>query len=143
VIRPNALGKFEDLLVATAKSPAMLMYLDNWQSVGPDSQAAFRPAMGLNEPAGEGRREGPGLNENYGRELMELHTLGVNGGYTQARRDRGGEGVYRMGNRHGRIRAGSSSLRSGGMSRARRWCWARRSRERRERGLQVLHMLAT
>ncbi len=87
VIRPNALGKFEDLLVATAKSPAMLEYLDNAQSVGPNSPAA---KMGRGFP---GRFQNPqaraqlkdrGLNENYGRELMELHTLGVNGGYTQA-----------------------------------------------------------
>ncbi len=75
VIRPRALGKFKDLLLATAKSPAMLWYLDNWQSVGPNSVAAAR-----------GRNNGkpaPGLNENYAREVMELHTLGVNGGYTQ------------------------------------------------------------
>ena len=62
VIRPNALGKFEDLLVATAKSPAMLMYLDNWQSIGPDSLAATRGrrlrADGA-ESAGEGSAEGP------------------------------------------------------------------------------------
>jgi uncharacterized protein (DUF1800 family) len=70
VIRPNALGKFEDLLVATAKSPAMLMYLDNWQSVGPDSMAAKNSKM---KQALKDR----GLNENYARELMELHTLGV------------------------------------------------------------------
>jgi uncharacterized protein (DUF1800 family) len=94
VIRPHALGKFEDLLLATAKSPAMLFYLDNWLSVGPDSALA----SGVAAPAGNGRwrrrfppPSGParpknrraGLNENYGRELMELHTLGVNGGYTQ------------------------------------------------------------
>ncbi|HWB85624.1 MAG TPA: DUF1800 domain-containing protein [Bryobacteraceae bacterium] len=72
-IRPNVLGKFRDLLEATAKSPAMLFYLDNWQSVGPNSPAARRSR-------GKNRR---GLNENYGRELMELHTLGVDGGYTQ------------------------------------------------------------
>jgi uncharacterized protein (DUF1800 family) len=75
VIRPHALGKFKDLLQATAKSPAMLWYLDNWQSVGPNSLAA-----------GRGRSNGKpsqGLNENYAREVMELHTLGVNGGYTQ------------------------------------------------------------
>jgi hypothetical protein len=75
VIRPNALGKFKNLLLATAKSPAMLWYLDNWQSVGPNSQAA-----------GRGKNNGKpslGLNENYAREVMELHTLGVNGGYTQ------------------------------------------------------------
>ena len=71
-IRPHVLGKFRDLLEATAKSPAMLFYLDNWQSVG------------ANVPVPRGpnavRR---GLNENYGRELLELHTLGVDGGYSQ------------------------------------------------------------
>jgi uncharacterized protein (DUF1800 family) len=71
VIRPHALGKFYDLLVATAQSPAMLMYLDNWLSIGPHSQAA-------------GKNGQSGLNENYAREVMELHTLGVDGGYTQA-----------------------------------------------------------
>jgi uncharacterized protein (DUF1800 family) len=86
VIRPNALGKFEDLLVATAKSPAMLMYLDNWQSIGPASQAAARVAkMQEMMPDAKTVKALPqGLNENYARELMELHTLGVNGGYTQA-----------------------------------------------------------
>ena len=69
VIRPRALGKFEDLLVATAQSPAMLMYLDNWQSLGPDSVAA------QNAQGKKGKDRG--LNENYARELMELHTLGV------------------------------------------------------------------
>jgi uncharacterized protein (DUF1800 family) len=106
VIRPNALGKFEDLLVATAKSPAMLFYLDNWLSVGPDSdeaQGLRRKPQNRDFNRGFGgrgmRRRFPappppprqakvkrkldGLNENYGRELMELHTLGVNGGYTQ------------------------------------------------------------
>ncbi len=86
VIRPNALGKFEDLLVATAKSPAMLMYLDNWQSIGPGSQAAARVTK-LQETMPDAKvvKALPqGLNENYARELMELHTLGVNGGYTQA-----------------------------------------------------------
>ncbi|MBS1798871.1 MAG: DUF1800 domain-containing protein [Acidobacteria bacterium] len=85
-IRPHALGKFEDLLVATAKSPAMLLYLDNAQSIGPHSRAAERVArvqeMTPNAPAAKGRSQG--LNENYARELMELHTLGVNGGYNQA-----------------------------------------------------------
>jgi uncharacterized protein (DUF1800 family) len=106
VIRPNALGKFEDLLVATAKSPAMLMYLDNWQSIGQDSVAAKngpghagrfapgrfghgrfgqgRPGMQAQNPQVQAALKNRGLNENYGRELMELHTLGVNGGYTQA-----------------------------------------------------------
>jgi uncharacterized protein (DUF1800 family) len=72
VIRPRVLGKFKDLLEATAKSPAMLFYLDNWQSVGPDP------------PQARGKKGARGLNENYGRELLELHTLGVDGGYTQS-----------------------------------------------------------
>jgi uncharacterized protein (DUF1800 family) len=68
-IRPYALGRFRDLLGATARHPAMLFYLDNWQNSAPG-------------PAGaRGKRRG--LNENYARELMELHTLGVDGGYTQ------------------------------------------------------------
>src|SRR5271165_2628056 len=108
VIRPHVLGKFKDLLVATAKSPAMLFYLDNWQSEGPDSEAARGvPAHGPNanappwrrgvmfpvprppqsrqqpNPQNNQQKRSSGLNENYARELMELHTLGVNGGYTQ------------------------------------------------------------
>lgn len=81
VIRPHALGKFEDLLVATAESPAMLFYLDQTESVGPHSVAAIRSELGLNGPRAKDRRLG--INENYARELMELHTLGVNGGYSQ------------------------------------------------------------
>jgi uncharacterized protein (DUF1800 family) len=80
VIRPNALGKFEDLLIATAKSPAMLMYLDNFQSIGPDSQAARnapRLARFVQNPQVKQALKDRGLNENYARELMELHTLGV------------------------------------------------------------------
>jgi uncharacterized protein (DUF1800 family) len=78
-IRPNALGKFEDLLVATAKSPAMLMYLDNWQSIGPDSQAATRgKRFSQLAPNSQLAQVLPkGINENYARELMELHTIGV------------------------------------------------------------------
>jgi hypothetical protein len=89
VIRPRALGKFEDLLVATAKSPAMLFYLDNWLSVGPDSAQALgippHPGpYGRRYPARPNPGKRPsGLNENYGRELLELHTLSVNGGYSQ------------------------------------------------------------
>ena len=110
VIRPHVLGKFKDLLLATAQSPAMLFYLDNWQSEGPDSDAArgvpdrthALQAARINGPPGPRRWPGyprspqqqpnaqnkrpqrnGGLNENYARELMELHTLGVNGGYTQ------------------------------------------------------------
>jgi uncharacterized protein (DUF1800 family) len=96
VIRPHALGKFEDLLVATAKSPAMQFYLDNWLSVGPDSPQAEgaprRPAVRYGPygrprvrrgPNPGGKKKNSGLNENYGRELLELHTLSVNGGYSQ------------------------------------------------------------
>lgn len=68
-IRPNALGRFRNLLGATAHHPAMLFYLDNWQNTAPGS------------PGARGKLDG--LNENYARELMELHTLGVDGGYTQ------------------------------------------------------------
>src|SRR6266516_3540011 len=78
-IRPRALGNFEDLLIATARSPAMLFYLDNAQSVAPGSSRPF-PLSALRR-GGTGVRRG--INENYARELMELHTLGVDGGYTQ------------------------------------------------------------
>ena len=76
-IRPHVLGRFHDLLLATARHPAMLFYLDNVQSQAPRDDV--QPPFGAN--AAQLRR--PGLNENYGRELMELHTLGVDGGYTQ------------------------------------------------------------
>ncbi len=103
-IRPHALGKFKDLLMATAKSPAMLFYLDNWQSTGPNSQLALYGPGGGRRPGGVGgpraqirqrarqqqqqqqqqqKNRPSGLNENYAREIMELHTLGVDGGYTQ------------------------------------------------------------
>ncbi len=101
-IRPNAFGRFEDLLVATAEHPAMLVYLDNAQSVAPGSRpptpganrpVALMPARGgmpatfprpgLLQIAAAAAREPTGINENYARELMELHTLGVDGGYTQ------------------------------------------------------------
>jgi len=86
VIRPHALGKFKDLLSATAHSPAMLFYLDNWLSADPKAFERLkhltpqekRMQAGLPPPGG--RR---GLNENYGRELLELHTVGVDGGYAQ------------------------------------------------------------
>jgi uncharacterized protein (DUF1800 family) len=94
VIRPHALGKFKDLLVATAKSPAMLFYLDNWQSVGPESDLAKYGPQGRRprrrgifapppRPQQKAKNRPSGLNENYAREIMELHTLGVDGGYTQ------------------------------------------------------------
>lgn len=86
-IRPRIFGRFEDLLVATARSPAMMVYLDNAQSIMPGAEppqpgrrAARRRAAAM--PAVQQRRP-TGLNENYARELMELHTLGVDGGYTQ------------------------------------------------------------
>jgi len=115
-IRPHVLGSFRDLLEATAKSPAMLFYLDNWMSADPNGPhpemthaRPLRPRVGVGfppmprpQPQGNGApRSGAlgvpaervrgagapgvkkGLNENYGRELMELHTLGVDGGYTQ------------------------------------------------------------
>ncbi len=93
-IRPRVLGRFEDLLIATAESPAMLFYLDNAQSVAPGSSPPrpFRPfspffgrrRFGMNEmPEDRRRRQQTGINENYARELLELHTLGVDGGYTQ------------------------------------------------------------
>jgi len=95
-IRPNTMGKFKDLLLATAKSPAMLFYLDNFQSASPDMQMPGRQ-NGLRRRAlrrGQGDEQRAqvanqllnrkrGINENYARELMELHTLGVDGGYTQ------------------------------------------------------------
>ena len=95
-IRPHVLGNFRDMLEASAKSPAMLFYLDNWENVSEDSpspggaqrrppggRAAATPtsAAGANPTSPRPQR---GINENYARELMELHTLGVDGGYTQA-----------------------------------------------------------
>jgi uncharacterized protein (DUF1800 family) len=80
VLRPLALGRFADLLRATARHPAMLFYLDNWRSATPQpAESAFFPSF-----QGQAKRQRPeGLNENYARELLELHTLGVDGGYTQ------------------------------------------------------------
>jgi uncharacterized protein (DUF1800 family) len=100
VIRPHIFGKFRDLLGATAHSPAMMFYLDNWQSSDPNAdlrrnrnndrpmfypprrRPVFAP-MPAAPPQQNAQKRKPGLNENYARELMELHTLGVNGGYTQ------------------------------------------------------------
>ncbi len=100
VIRPHVFGKFRDLLEASAKSPAMLVYLDNFQSVAdnlpqnnPNRRGGWlRGQNGLANGASQGqgapgqtapKRRRAGLNENYAREIMELHTLGVDGGYTQ------------------------------------------------------------
>ena len=109
-IRPHTMGKFQDLLTATAKSPAMLFFLDNWLSVDPaafkehqqeiaERRARFQGAFGggfrpFGTPQMQGaedaqvaqrkkQQEDRGLNENYGREVMELHTVGVDAGYTQ------------------------------------------------------------
>jgi uncharacterized protein (DUF1800 family) len=113
-IRPHTMGKFQDLLTATAKSPAMLFFLDNWLSVDPaafkahqqeiaERRARFQGAFGGGfrpfgpaqmTPGAQGAQDGQGaqrkqqqqdrgLNENYGREVMELHTVGVDAGYTQ------------------------------------------------------------
>jgi uncharacterized protein (DUF1800 family) len=90
-IRPHVLGHFKDLLLATARHPAMLYYLDNWESVSPNSfelgpyaprRATLNGVPNSIIPNGL-QRLAHGLNENYGREIMELHTLGVKGGYTQ------------------------------------------------------------
>jgi uncharacterized protein (DUF1800 family) len=97
VIEPHTLGKFKDLLTATAKSPAMLFYLDNYLSVDPNAQERLAAQRAMRQqmrrwpygyppkpvPAQNKKKQQRGLNENYGRELMELHTLGVDGGYTQ------------------------------------------------------------
>jgi uncharacterized protein (DUF1800 family) len=97
VIQPHALGKFKDLLTATAKSPAMLFYLDNYLSADPRAAQRQSAERAMRQQRRRGGFGGPrpsanpqqakknerGLNENYGRELMELHTLGVDGGYTQ------------------------------------------------------------
>jgi uncharacterized protein (DUF1800 family) len=108
-IRPNTMGEFQDLLLATAKSPAMLVYLDNWQSADPKAVARMQqggmnrtryqggfssratPTPGtfpgpVSDPpqnAAQPKKQERGLNENYGREVMELHTVGVDAGYTQ------------------------------------------------------------
>jgi uncharacterized protein (DUF1800 family) len=82
-IRPHVLGKFQDLLLAVAKHPAMLYYLDNWESMSPDVFQIGPFAPGPFQTAQQLARQARGLNENYGREVLELHTLGVKGGYTQ------------------------------------------------------------
>jgi len=130
VIRPNALGKFNDLLLATAKSPAMLFYLDNFSSTGPNTNAnSLGPGIGplrqrliaaqannrmVDTTSMQGQvvkklqqaKKAQGLNENYAREVMELHTLGVDGGYTQqdvtqAARILTGWTIYPMGDGYG------------------------------------------
>jgi uncharacterized protein (DUF1800 family) len=84
-IRPNAIGKFSTLQQATAQSPAMLFYLDNFQSVSPNANQRRRGGLlqQLRPQQQQPQQQRRGINENYARELMELHTLGVDGGYTQ------------------------------------------------------------
>lgn len=172
-IRPHALGNFEDLLVATAQSPALLFYLDNWMSSTPDPEPQpanafrsfrnpwWRPGPGAGRPgawryfgrqavyqapprrATAKKQTKRGLNENYGRELMELHTLGADGGYTQQdvievarcltgwtiRQPRQGGGFYfnpRMHDYGEKVVLGHKIRAGGGMS----------------DGLEVLHILA-
>jgi uncharacterized protein (DUF1800 family) len=83
-IRPHVLGHFKDLLLGTARHPAMLHYLDNWESLAGDFMQVGPFAPGPGGGVSFLSRQAHGLNENYGREVLELHTLGVNGGYTQA-----------------------------------------------------------
>ncbi len=87
VIRPNVTGKFNDLLLATAKSPAMLIYLDNFTSSGQPIAKVRKDSVQIKNGnkirKAQVKRKQGGLNENYAREVMELHTLGVDGGYTQ------------------------------------------------------------
>ena len=132
------LGNFRELLEATAESPAMLFYLDNWQSVDPGA-AAMMQARSAVQPA----KPRKGLNENYARELMELHTLGVDGGYTQkdvtevARCFTG----WTIGNPR---RAAVSCITNGCTIRAKRSCWVSRIPPGggKEDGLKVLDILA-
>ena len=126
VIRPYALGNFQNLLLATAQSPAMLDYLDQKESIGPHSEQAMNGG-------GYGKNKAGGLNENYAREVMELHTIGVDGGYTQkdvtelAKVFTGW--TVQAGYRKVASRRGRSTTRSS-MSRATRWCWDARSTTR-------------
>src|SRR5262245_54611540 len=86
-IRPHVFGRFKDLLLATARHPAMLYYLDNWEFLSSDGLEGLQVGPFAQGSGGPGfpfaNRQAYGINENYGRELMELLTLGVNGGYTQ------------------------------------------------------------
>lgn len=136
VIRKNALGNFETLLVATAKSPSMQMYLDNFLSIGPDSKAGKRGVL-------YGAKN-TGLNENYARELMELHTLGVNGGYsqrdvTEVAKVFTGWGIDRYGQRGAEFDFNDQRHEPGS-----KMVLGHEIRESGEaEGMQVLHMLAT
>jgi uncharacterized protein (DUF1800 family) len=144
-IRPHAFGRFEDLLVATAKSPAMLVYLDNVQSIGPGSLAATRVArLKTQMPDAKIPAALPqGLNENYARELMELHTLGVNGGYTQADVTQVAK-VFTGWTVEQPLRGGGFQFEERRHEPGSKTVMGKTIREGGEReGLEVLHMLAT
>ena len=135
-IRPFVLGRFRDMLLATARHPAMLSYLDNFMSRStPENGPGFGGGV-VFTPAGPNQ----GLNENYGRELLELHTLGVDGGYTQA-------DVINVARRSP---AGRSSIRSATASssttrmhdREKRWCWDTSFRGGEDEGLKIIDLLS-
>lgn len=188
VIRPNVSGRFEDLLLATAKSPAMLMYLDNFSSSGVaenlpqpvNSQMRQRLAASMRMIKDtssfqakalqkmQQNRKNQGLNENYAREVMELHTLGVEGGYTQAdvtqaARVLTGWTVYPMDNGYGSAiknmleRAGEENLKKRGFVHENDFLFAANRHDREEKtvlgkryssnggyeeGIELLKMLA-
>lgn len=187
-IRPHVLGRFEDLLVATAKSPAMLIYLDNFRSAGiskPTPQQQRRQARFMQQLAArqsgdssmqqydvvnkvKKAQQNQGLNENYAREIMELHTLGVDGGYTQsdvtqAARVLTGWTIYPMGE-YGQVGAkalgtlGEERMKEQGFVHEGDFLFAANRHDRDEKkvlgvsfpagggyeeGVQLLHMLAT
>ena len=189
VIRPNVNGRFEDLLIATAKSPAMLFFLDNFSSSGTNestvmtvndnvrSQVLAKARMQMADSNSmraqalkkvQQNRKNQGLNENYARELMELHTMGVDGGYTQsdvtqAARVLTGWSVYPMDNAYGNPlrnmieKAGVESLKKRGFVIDGDFLFAANRHDRREKvvlgqkfatnggyeeGLELLKMLA-
>ena len=106
-IRPHVLGSFQDLLLAVEQHPAMLLYLDNYQSVGPNSTLA--QLRSRRPPQNEAQKAKIGINENLAREIMELHTLGVGSGYTQADVTEFAKVItgWSIGGGEGRLRGGS------------------------------------
>jgi uncharacterized protein (DUF1800 family) len=105
-VRPHMLGSFENLLLAVEQHPAMLLYLDNARSVGPNSELARRAGRRASRL---GEEQKIGLNENLAREILELHTLGVNGGYTQSDVTEFAKVItgWSIGGGEGRLRGGS------------------------------------
>ncbi|MCC7330055.1 MAG: DUF1800 domain-containing protein [Gammaproteobacteria bacterium] len=142
-IRPHATGRFADLLLAVERHPGMLLYLDNAQSVGNDSRLAD---MGRRRAVANPRARARGLNENLAREIMELHTLGVDGGYTQAdviefARAITGWGVARRGEA-GRGDSGFAFHAGAHEPGARQVLGRRFAQQGEEQGVAILHMLA-